>query len=97
MKTVAPHPFGGIAARDRQRRGHRRHVLMEGRVEAGYLWDLWKAALHFLDEADLTRQMLGIERRNAPQLCQQRRRYALGAGMQHAMHHSMTNGIGTRA
>ena len=66
---------------------------MKRRVEANDLRQLTVAALQCLDELDFARHVFGIERNDALQFIQQRRRDSLRRRVQHAVHHAVPHPV----
>jgi hypothetical protein len=74
MKPIPPHALLEIPSRDWQQLRHGRHVAMKHRVEARHLRDVGKLFRHRLDQCDLARQMIGIDRGDVSQLFDHLRR-----------------------
>jgi len=77
MEPVASYALPVEPSRDRQQRGHTRHVVMESRVEAHHLRNIGAARVKQLDEMDLHGQVFRIERAELSQFVEQFRRHAL--------------------
>ena len=69
---------------------------MKCSIEAGNLGQFWMPPQKRLDEPDLSRQVIGIIRRNPVQLREQPRRDSLRFGMLHAVHHAVTRSFDRR-
>jgi hypothetical protein len=93
MKAIALNALRGVAARNRQLPGNERHASMKRGVEANDLRQFSVAMPQSLDEFELARQVLGIERNDVLQLVQQLLRDEFGRRVQHAMHHTMPDAV----
>jgi hypothetical protein len=93
VEAVAPHALRLVATRNREQPGDARQVLMEGGVEAEHLRHTGERAAERFDQIDLRRQMLRIERLQAPQLAEHLRGGRARRGVARAaVHHAMADG-----
>jgi hypothetical protein len=79
------------AARDRQLRGHARQVAMEPGVEARHLRQRRQRVLRRLDQPDLDRQVIRVDRLDALEVGQQFRRQQRGIEVVHPVHDAMAD------